>query len=76
MQMTTRATLDGRVVVLRLHFTTPTEKGASPSLVVDQVQRLSLSSSGHLVVDTDNTTTGPSVKVPQSTSRQVYTKAK
>ena len=74
--MTTKATRDGSDIVLRSTSATPTEKGVQPWLVTEQTQRLKLVPSGHLVVDTERTSTEKTGRVIPSRSRLVYSKGK
>ena len=75
--MTTSATRDGSAVVIRSSNTSPRQiDGPPPALAIEQTQTLSLSSLGHLVVDTDRTSTDSAGKVTKTKSRLVYVRTK
>ena len=75
--MTTKASREASRVVLRSSYSTGRGvNGDPPWLVIEQTQRLSLTTLGQLVVDTDRTATETTGRVIKTKSRLVYARAK
>ena len=75
--MTTRASRDGGVIVLRSFYkVAQLLDGNPPLLSIDQTQRLGLSPLDHLVVETDRTATEYTGRIIKTKSRSVYTRTK
>ena len=71
--MTTRATREGAVIVLRTDYATATERGTPPQLTIQETQRISLDATGHLAVETDRTANNGKNDI-KSKTRVVYSR--